>query len=79
MGLDAWIKCHNVHDVYMPLCDNGHMNIPYQGVGALNAAPYIINDSRIFIIWLWNVLVWLHHRSVHIPPTNFHAGENCQK
>ena len=54
------------------------MNIPYQGVGALDAAPYIINASRMFIIWLWNVLVWLHHRSVHIPPTNFHAGENYQ-
>ena len=79
MGLDACVKGHNVHDVYKPLCGSRHMNIPYQGVGALGAAPYIINASRKFIIWPWNVLVWLHDRSVHIPPTNFHAGKNCQK
>ena len=79
MGLDAWIKCHNVHDVYMPLHGSCHMNMPYHGIGALGTVPYIINSSRMFIIWTWNVLVWLHHRSVHIPPTNFHAGENCQK
>lgn len=83
MGLDAWIKCHNVHDVYMPLRgDSRHMNIPnipYQGVGALGAAPYIINASRMIIIWPWNVIVWLHHCSVHIPPTNFHAGKKLPK
>ena len=42
------------------------MNIPYRGVGALGAAPYIINASRKFIIWPWNVLVWLHDRSVQL-------------
>ena len=50
MDLDAWVKCHNVHDVYMPLYGSRHMNIPYQGVGALGAAPYIINASIMFII-----------------------------